>query len=366
MSWILAVLPLLALAGIQEDFAALKDLAQKMTEERSAENYKALNEATEKFVETYCTGEVSDDAVGVLVKAAAEGGWTGRLLDTYVSHAMEADDLEPFIDVCDRLKEAGLDENGQQRLARPRAIALLSLGLVEDAAQLAADEAEAQGAQGLGMLDVLAAIYATQGKFDDARALYADYKEKYGSDDDRGAYRYESKAKMIGQPAPDIQVATWLGPEGKKVKGWKGLADLRGQTVVLDFWQTWCPPCRAVMPSLSALQGKMAKEPFRIIGVCRDDGRPGWDWAEQASVPAEKIRGANYVPHVQKFMKDMELSYWVGVAPDKKNSENYGVRGIPTLVVIAPDGKVAWITIGSAPGVERLIEILAKNLAQHT
>ncbi|MEW6743521.1 MAG: TlpA disulfide reductase family protein [Planctomycetota bacterium] len=363
MNLILALLPLLGVAGVQEDYAALEKLSSKMNESRNAETFREFNEATKKFVETYCTGTLSDEVIGLLAKSASDP-WLGRLLATYVERSLEVEDLSGFISACDRLQEAGLSEEGRGRLLQPWVIALFAVGLVDDAKELAAEEAEARGADGLDMLDMLAAIRAAEGDLAGARALYAAYAEKYGTDDDRASYRYKTKAELIGKAAPDITIATWLGPKGEKAKGWKGLESLRGETVVLDFWQTWCPPCRAVMPSLSELQQKMAGQKFRIIGVCRDDGRPGFDWAKQERVEAADIGGEKYVPHVQKFMKDMGLAYWVGVAPDASNSEKYGVRGIPTLVVINPEGKVAWLTIGASPGVERLLEVLAKKLSK--
>jgi hypothetical protein len=62
-------------------------------------------------------------------------------------------------------------------------------------------------------------------------------------------------------------------------------------------------------------------------------------------------------------MKDIKLSYAVGIADDRKNSTNYGIQGIPTMVMIDADGNVAWLTVGASPGVELLLETLAHKLS---
>ena len=97
-----------------------------------------------------------------------------------------------------------------------------------------------------------------------------------------------------------------------------------------------------------------------------EDGRRpamnGFDWKEQRSVPAESIAGKGYVDHVRKFARDMNLAYPVGVAASAVNNEAYGVRSLPTLVVIDPKGEVAWIRNSPGPGTHRLLETLLRRM----
>jgi thiol-disulfide isomerase/thioredoxin len=67
----------------------------------------------------------------------------------------------------------------------------------------------------------------------------------------------------VGQPAPDFTAQTL---DGQTLK----LADLRGKVVVLDFWATWCPPCRAMIPHERELVKKNAGKPFVFISVSAD------------------------------------------------------------------------------------------------
>src|SRR5260370_11023264 len=66
--------------------------------------------------------------------------------------------------------------------------------------------------------------------------------------------------------APDWQLSD---VDGKPVK----LSDFKGKVVILDFWATWCPPCRAEIPGLIAIQTKYANKGFTMIGVSLDEQR---------------------------------------------------------------------------------------------
>jgi len=104
--------------------------------------------------------------------------------------------------------------------------------------------------------------------------------------------------------------------DGKPVK----LSDFIGKVVILDFWATWCPPCRAEIPGFVALQNKYADKGFTMIGVSLD--RQG------ASV-------------VKPFMRKFGMNYPV-VIGDEKIVADYGeIEAIPTTFVIDRQGKVA-------------------------
>jgi thiol-disulfide isomerase/thioredoxin len=129
-----------------------------------------------------------------------------------------------------------------------------------------------------------------------------------------------------GSDAPDFSLAT---PSGAK----KSLASYKGQVVVLDFWATWCGPCKTVMPALQRLHEKYQGQPVAIIGM-----------------NAEGPEGGDPVA----FKKDNGYTYELLLEADA-TSEAYRVRGLPTFYVIGPDGKVVWAGVGlqNPPGVQR-------------
>lgn len=109
-----------------------------------------------------------------------------------------------------------------------------------------------------------------------------------------------------------------VGHEGKLA-----LESLRGKFVLLDFWATWCGPCRALMQrELAPIHEKWGKDSrFAIVGV-------GTNWSnDTAEKQAEFAKANNY--------------HWTKVFDaDGSVTAKYGVRGIPTLTLIGPDGKV--------------------------
>jgi thiol-disulfide isomerase/thioredoxin len=119
------------------------------------------------------------------------------------------------------------------------------------------------------------------------------------------------------------------------------LASLRGNVVVLDFWATWCGPCKMAMPGLQKVHEEFKGKPVKIIGVSC--------W-EKGGDPAA-------------YMKKKKYTYDLLVKGDKV-ADDYKVTGIPTFYVIDQDGKIAFTQSGMLPGggEEELIKIIKKNL----
>jgi thiol-disulfide isomerase/thioredoxin len=112
-------------------------------------------------------------------------------------------------------------------------------------------------------------------------------------------------------PAPEIQADYWLNSDPLSLEG------LRGKIVVLEFWATWCPPCRTTIPHLA----KMYNE-YKDKGVVF------------VSLTNEKRET------VEPFVKEMNMPYPVGGG--SPSGRTYGVRGIPHAFTIAPSGEVVW------------------------
>ena len=132
--------------------------------------------------------------------------------------------------------------------------------------------------------------------------------------------------------APDFTLRTLRGEP-------IGLSGLRGSVVVLEFWATWCPPCREAVPELNALYAKYRDRGVVILGISVDSGG-------EAPVP------------VDAFVKEHGILYPV-VLDDGTVNPRYGVSSIPALFIIDREGKIAARHAGFLPG---LAEHLSKEI----
>ena len=112
--------------------------------------------------------------------------------------------------------------------------------------------------------------------------------------------------------------------------------------MVIDFWATWCAPCRAVIPSLVEVYEKYKNEGLVVIGYTRLYGSYRDDKQRLGPVePKDEIRLTG------EFLKRFEMSYPVAIAHDKKGFEDFAIRGIPTLIFVDKKGKIVDFKIGS-------------------
>jgi cytochrome c biogenesis protein CcmG, thiol:disulfide interchange protein DsbE len=102
------------------------------------------------------------------------------------------------------------------------------------------------------------------------------------------------------------------------------LSKLRGRVVLINFWATWCEPCRDEMPSLSRLRDRLKNEPFDLLTV---------NFGESAS-------------SVTRFMTRLGLSFPVLLDPEKKASDEWKVRGLPMTFLVDARGTVRFWTFG--------------------
>ena len=117
----------------------------------------------------------------------------------------------------------------------------------------------------------------------------------------------------VDQPAPDI---SWTYGDGHREQ----LSSLHGQRVVLNFWATWCEPCRSEMATLAAVDGN----DVRVIGINK---------GQQLDV-------------IPAFAKELNVRFTLVSDPDGDVSSIYGARNLPTSVFIDRTGKIVAIHIG--------------------
>jgi thiol-disulfide isomerase/thioredoxin len=120
------------------------------------------------------------------------------------------------------------------------------------------------------------------------------------------------KGQLMGNVAPDFELPTL---DGKNLK----LSDLRGKAVLLNFWATYCGPCKVEMPWFVELQKEYGPQGFQIIGVAMDDAS---------------------TEDINKFAKEMGVNYPVLIGKDSVADSYGGVSVLPTTFFLDRDGKL--------------------------
>jgi peroxiredoxin len=135
-------------------------------------------------------------------------------------------------------------------------------------------------------------------------------------------------AEVVGKPAADF---TLKDVNGKEVS----LSSLRGKTVLLDFWATWCEPCRRAMPDIKAAYDAFHAKGLEVVCV---------DFSESAAV-------------AQKYFEENQYPYFNLIDPGQKTFNNYGGGGIPKTLLIDRDGVVRFFQQGFNTNENFLAEI---------
>ena len=135
-----------------------------------------------------------------------------------------------------------------------------------------------------------------------------------GKDAPQGEQAYAAPSK-----APDFSLPSV--PGGATIK----LSDYKGKVVLVNFWATWCPPCREEIPDFIKVRDSLKTQGFEILGIAMDEG------------------GAKVVA---PFAKEYGITYPLAVGNNQVTRSYGGIRGIPTSFLVDREGKIVQKWVG--------------------
>lgn len=141
----------------------------------------------------------------------------------------------------------------------------------------------------------------------------------------------EPREARVGSQAPDFQLNNL---DGQSIS----LSDLRGKPVFINFWATWCPPCRSEMPYIQEIYEEWSGKGLVVLAINMGE-KP---------------------PQVEEFMESQDLSLPVLLDTRGKVAQKYNIQFIPTSFFIDKDGVIAEKIIGAFPSKAAIEKSLSK------
>lgn len=135
---------------------------------------------------------------------------------------------------------------------------------------------------------------------------------------------------VLNQKAPELKVQQWL----------TNMPDTKGKFVLIDFWATWCGPCRKAIPELNALH-KEFKDNLVVIGI------------------------SDETPEKVKSMTSPVIDYYSAIDTQAEMKNQLEIKGIPHVILIDPKGIVRWEGFPLLPGHELTPETIKKLIEKY-
>jgi peroxiredoxin len=202
---------------------------------------------------------------------------------------------------------------------------------------------EARDSIDIGIVDIIEEVRASRsiplGLF--AIALMIGGFLQFRSPSEPAAKAASLKPDKDRRNAPDFALKD---ADGRTVR----LSDYRGKVVLLDFWATWCDPCRYEIPWFMDMERKKKDRGFAVLGVSMDDD--GWE-------------------AVKPFIAQLGVNYRILVGTDETAQLYGGIDALPTTFLIDREGKIAFVHVGLGnrrdfeDGVEQLLQAPAAAVA---
>lgn len=136
-----------------------------------------------------------------------------------------------------------------------------------------------------------------------------------------------AKVATVGQPAPDFTLRT---VDGEQIS----LSQFKGKPVIINFWATWCPPCRLEMPALEEISHQAAEKGFVLLAVNQEED----------------------AVTVKSFFTQNHYDYLSVLDHDGSVSTMYQVSGIPTSIFVDADGIVRDMHTGTMPDTQQFLD----------
>ena len=143
-----------------------------------------------------------------------------------------------------------------------------------------------------------------------------------------------SKVNLEGKQAPDFSLKAL---DGKTYK----LSDLKGKVVLLDFWATWCPPCREELPIIEKLHQEFKDKNLVVLGISNEDRQT-----------------------IENFLKNNRLTFPILIDEREKVGKSYKVVAIPRVLLIDKTGKIRKDILGYNPKNEEILRELIERLSK--